>query len=165
MLARALTAEDEERLIFYERFFFDMDPDANGYVEAAEMRIALSYTSLSQTSAHIDKRITSADRMDTRRDDGKKETPGYTAGRDHRLVRMEFIELCIDVLWDVPFEQLRAAVANHQAAVKAVRRDGCGAVHRKLSGTAASRRQRRTSSHTLSSRSACRAHRPARCDL
>ena len=24
MLARALTAEDEERLIFYERFFFDM---------------------------------------------------------------------------------------------------------------------------------------------
>ena len=87
------------------------------------MQVALSYTSLSHSSAHIDKRITSADRMDTRRDDGKKETPGYTAGRDHRLVRMEFIELCIDVLWDVPFEQLRAAAANHQAAVKAVREE------------------------------------------
>ena len=37
---------------------------------------------------------------------------------------MEFIELCIDVLWDVPLEHLRLAATNHQAAIKAVRDRG-----------------------------------------
>ena len=85
------------------------------------MQVALSYTSLGVASAELDKRIAAADRMDTRRDDEQKDHREWTVGADHRLVRMEFIELCLDVLWDVPLEHLRQAASNYQAAIKAVR--------------------------------------------
>ena len=100
MSASHLQGDDAAKLIYYERLFHELDPDADGSITLDECRGLLSYTALSLTIEEREQKLVEADSED---------------GNGQLNIR-EFVDLCISVLWDVEIEQLSAAAKNYSEA-------------------------------------------------
>jgi len=88
--------------MFYERLFFQMDLSAEGVVDNAQMKRFLAYANL-EMDAHA-------------RNDAlaKADVTG-----DGKMVRWEFVLLCLDTLSAVPISELEIALTNYVAAASA----------------------------------------------
>ena len=97
---RPLTTADGYRLVFFERLFFLVDSDSNGYVTLQEMDRLLSFLALeSSDNARL--------RLLKVLDDE----------HDGMIQQDEFISACMLLLWNVPQEQLQWAADNFIQAV------------------------------------------------
>ena len=86
-----------ERLVFFEQLFFMIDLDAKGWISLEDAQQFLSFTALNLTLKDAKNKVKAAD-----------------TEQDEKLVRYEFIEMCIDLLWDVSMDQLDVAVKNYK---------------------------------------------------
>jgi len=85
---------------------------SQGYLLVEDVRVLLSYAAYDASSFDVRKAIERAD---------NREMSG-NAGSDGILVRWEFIELCIEVLWPYSLFELSLAIENYHA-VRARERD------------------------------------------
>jgi len=90
---------DRERLMVYESLFFKMDEGGSGIVDNDEMKRFLAFANLEMDAAARDAALTKAD-----------------VTGDGKMVRWEFVVLCINVLDKVPLEELKLAADNYMAA-------------------------------------------------
>lgn len=103
--ARAqLDASAEERarkLIFFEQLFYRIDADCSQFVDVDEFDLLLSYSALDLDPL------------------ARKALFGqYDFFKDGRLSRVEFVAMCMDVLWHVPQDLLQMAISNLDVARK-----------------------------------------------
>ena len=91
-----------KKLIFFERLFFRIDADCNLHVDVDEFDLLLSYAALD------------LDPLARRRIFDK-----YDFFADGKLSRVEFVTMCMEVLWHVPQELLQMAMENLEIARKA----------------------------------------------
>lgn len=92
------------RLLFFEHLFFRLDHDGSGTIPNDDIRRVLIYTALDMTAADIDQAIERAD----------------SEKRDGKLNRAEFVDLCIELLWGVPVDQLDSAATNYADSQQAL---------------------------------------------
>ena len=92
---RALNSDDVARLVFFENLYFKLDVYKNGYLSIDESTKALSYLA---TSMSYQDRLP----MMLAVDDG-----------DGKLQRWEWVELCVNAIWDYPTAQLEMAAENY----------------------------------------------------
>jgi len=92
------------RLLFFENLFYRLDPDGDGSITADDLRVVLAFTALDMSAAQFEAALVKAD----------------SNKRDGKLDREEFVDLCIDVLWNVPIPQLEAAATNYAANAEAL---------------------------------------------
>ena len=89
------------KLLFFENLFFKMDPNGSGSISTDDIRQVLAFCALDLTGDEIEHALFKAD----------------SRKRDGRLDRVEFVDLCADLLWRVPVDQLESAAANYAAQV------------------------------------------------
>jgi hypothetical protein len=91
-------ATDEERirkLTYFERIFFVLDTDCSLFIDADECETLLSYAVLDMPPLQ---------RIEVLR--------LYDTAHDGKLNRLEFCQMCVDLLWDVDEQQLERALHN-----------------------------------------------------
>ena len=93
-----LRPTDTMRLVFFEQLFFLIDTKAKGWISRSDATSFLSFTALNLTL-----------------EDAKQKVKEADIEEDDRLVRYEFVEMCIDLLWHVSMEQLKVSVENYKA--------------------------------------------------
>ena len=100
------TAEQDlaAKLLFFENLFFRMDPNGSGVISTDDIRQVLAFCALDMTGEDIERALFKAD----------------SRQRDGMLDRSEFVDLCADVLWRVPVDQLESAASNYAAQVAAL---------------------------------------------
>ena len=94
-----LTPEDAERLIFFERIFFELDDDGNGFITSEEVASLLAFTALDMSAAE---RKAVIRQNDIECFDGK-------------LSRKEFLSLCVNVMWGMTVDQLSGSLENYKS--------------------------------------------------
>ena len=87
--------EQQQKLMTYERLFFQLDEDASLEIDADECALLLSYAVL---DLDPDNRACVMKRFDV--------------SGDGKLNRFEFCKLCVEELWDVSFKTLDIALEN-----------------------------------------------------
>lgn len=90
---------DAARLIFFERLFFLLDTNSRGYIRLEDAARLLSFISLSMDPKQRAEALRRTDRMN-----------------DGLLFRTEFMELCMDVLWSTPVEEIEMGAQNFSDA-------------------------------------------------
>ena len=75
-----------------------------GSIKTDDIRRVLAFCALDMTAEQFEAALWKAD----------------SRNRDGSLDRAEFVDLCIDVLWGVPVEQLESAASNYAASVEAL---------------------------------------------
>jgi len=96
--------ERAEKLVAFEALFFHIDDNASGSVDVEECDLLFSFAALDLDPA-------------ARRQLFRK----YDMVADGKLSRVEFVTMCVEVLWRVPSEQLRMATRNLDSARKGKR--------------------------------------------
>ena len=94
--------ESASKLIFYEKVFFKLDEDCSLFISSDECDLLLSYTAI-DVDPDVRKAIFSK----------------HDFVEDGKLNRVEFVGMCVDVLWDVPTELIWNAMENMDIARKA----------------------------------------------
>jgi len=97
--------ERGQKLVFFERVFFELDEDASLFIDKDECEMLLSFTALDLDPAERGSVLSK-----------------YDFNGDGRLNRVEFCMLCEGHLWDVPILTIERAVQNMKAVTKAVAR-------------------------------------------
>ena len=92
------------RLLFFENLFYRLDPSGQGFLSADDARRVLGFTALGLTAEEFEVALFKADSNE----------------RDGKLDKSEFVELCVDVLWNVEVEQLESAASNYAANEEAL---------------------------------------------
>ena len=92
------------RLLFFENLFFRLDPDGNGTITTDDIRTILAFTAIDMSAAAFEAALVKADSIK----------------RDGKLDSAEFVDLCIECLWNVPIPQLESAAQNYVANVEAL---------------------------------------------
>ena len=104
-IEKASTVERAERLLYFEQLFFTLDSDCSLYIDAVECDTLLSYALLKLDPVE-------------RKGIMKK----YDTDQSGKLNRVEFCQLCTEMLWDVPSNQLDKAMQNAQSCKTGVAR-------------------------------------------
>ena len=94
-----LTPEDAERLIFFERIFFELDDDGNGFITSEEVASLLAFTALDMSAAERKAVILQND----------------IECFDGKLSRKEFLSLCVNVMWGMTVDQLSGSLENYKS--------------------------------------------------
>ena len=116
---RKLDEADAEKLIYFEGLFFELDCQTTGYVDHQTMETVLSYLRFDLSCAEIRVRVAQADQQSCGGASSNGQLNKFTAeSADGMLVRWEFMELCIDLLWGQPIPTLQAAFKVYRAASK-----------------------------------------------
>ena len=92
---RPLTRNDHYRFVYFEKLFFLIDSDSNGYVKLAEMERLLQFLALT-----------------TKEDERLRVLQALDDEEDGLIQQDEFLQACILLLWDVPHKQLEWAASN-----------------------------------------------------
>lgn len=92
------------RLMFFENLFFRLDPQGIGSISTEDIRCILAFTALDMSADDFEAALVKAD----------------SVKRDGRLDCAEFVDLCIEILWNVPVEQLESAASNYACNVEAL---------------------------------------------
>jgi len=100
-LMRASDKDRARRLIFFEGCFYELDETGKGAITEDECDCFLSYAALDLDPACRAELFRRAD---------------FVANSS--LNRVEFVTMCVEELWDVPMEQLTAAMTNMNIARK-----------------------------------------------
>jgi len=95
-LVRPLTPADHHKFVFFEKLFFIIDSDSNGYVLLEEMERLLSFLAVEIGN---NERIALIKLLD---DEG-----------DQLVQQDEFVQACILLLWNVPQSQITWAAENY----------------------------------------------------
>jgi len=97
---RPLTPADHHKLVYFEKLFFVIDSDSNGYVLLSEMERLLAFLALSV-------------------DDGERirVLQALDDEADGLVQQDEFVQACCLLLWNVPQSQLNWAAQNFIEAV------------------------------------------------
>eukprot|EP00966_Prymnesium_polylepis_P276466 6387358-Prymnesium_polylepis.1 len=102
----SLTSSSFQKLAFFERIFYEIDDNQSGNLDRGEfdsfMSYAMPHVPPSSRAQAFNKAAFAA---------------------DSRLTRLEFLEICAEVLWSVPLDQLKVAsenlmLARNQAKMK-----------------------------------------------
>ena len=103
--AKAVSSEDAAtRLSLFERYFMTLDADAVGSIPLAACYSWLTFTCIKSTPDEIWAAVNRANR-----------------DKDEDIIPSEFMEICVDLLWDVPLELLETL---HQTAMQVVQQRG-----------------------------------------
>lgn len=86
----ALSSKDVEKLVFFEKMFFELDTSASGFIS---LQTAATFLGFAKIDLSLEERNAAIGRANTSKEDSK-------------LIRLEFVELCLDTLWSVPLAQL-----------------------------------------------------------
>jgi hypothetical protein len=92
------------KLIFFENLFYRLDPNGNGYIGTEDARRVLAFTSLKMTAEEFEAALVKAD----------------SNQRNGKLDCGEFVDLCVDVLWNVEIQALEGAASNYAATQEAL---------------------------------------------
>jgi hypothetical protein len=84
-----------ERLVFFEHLFFTLDPGREGFVDEETVDMFFSYTVLDLDPA-----------------ERKASFEAHDVNQDKRLNRVEFVSMCVEELWQMPIELIKAAMEN-----------------------------------------------------
>jgi len=95
MLSADTREEAMHRLITFERMFLDLDDDRSGFVNEETVFSFLSFTELGLDPRFRDEIFGASD-----------------TAKDGMLTRLEFCELCVNHLWNVPLSLLELAMRN-----------------------------------------------------
>jgi len=109
---RDLDERDVERLAFYESLFYRLDQDTHGYLRSDAVKVFLSYAAFDATAEDIDKSIAEADTRGMHEMQGGDDEEDKA---DSLLVRWEFLELCLELLWAYPLSRLEDALHIYHA--------------------------------------------------
>jgi len=96
---RFLGFDDAERLVMFERIFFLVDSDSNGYMTEAQVLQLMSYLA-----------------MDLSDEEAKREFSRFDQDGNGVIAQSEFIRLCIKLLWRVPLPLLKLSAENYVEA-------------------------------------------------
>jgi hypothetical protein len=96
---RPLNAEDAEKLILFEKLFFLVDNDSNGYLTRPQTFGLLSFIAVDTSYSQIDSVFNEFD----------------VDGNGH-ITAEEFIELCAQLLWPLSLSLLKMATENYVAS-------------------------------------------------
>ena len=97
---------DANKLLFFENLFFRLDVDGGGTIDFDEVRRMLAFTALDMSPEERERQLRAAD---TREADGA-------------LDRFEFLDLCVNMLWSQPLEQLETAATSYADFRSALKR-------------------------------------------
>lgn len=100
-----LSDDDAHRLVYFENLFFRIDENMSGSVSEEE---CFSFFTFAALDMHANRRRAAFTDADSNKD-------GF-------LSRLEFCQLCIDELWNVPIQQLDLAIENVHSARTALAR-------------------------------------------
>ena len=95
VLRRPLTPDDSMRFVFFEKLFFQIDSDSNGYVLLHEMDRLLAFLALDSDEVE---RLRILQALDDE--------------EDGLIQQDEFVQACVLLLWTVPTVQLQWAADN-----------------------------------------------------
>jgi len=98
---KSIGEEDAHRLVYFENLFFKLDSDMSGEISREECFSLFSFAALDMPVAT---RQAAFDAADTGNEG------------DGVLNRLEFLELCIQELWNVPMAQIDLALENVKLA-------------------------------------------------
>ena len=96
-----LSDEAFEKLAFFERVFFELDDDLSAAIDRSECE---SFLSFCLPTMEPGKRVEQFNRHDI--------------AHDAKLSRLEFLELCVDLLWEIPMTSLSMAMENRRLSRK-----------------------------------------------
>ena len=96
---RQLTMADELKMVFFEKLFYQIDSDSNGYILINEVEKMMSFLSLNTSMSERYEVLRAID------DEG-----------DGLIEQDEFLQACILLLWHVPHSQLQWAANNYSEA-------------------------------------------------
>ena len=99
LVTRPPSAEDAARLVYFERLFYLLDVQAKGAIRVDEMGHLLSFLAFEASEEERIKSLLQADEQ-----------------ADGTLTRGEFMELCVEMLWDKSVMVLEAAAANYESS-------------------------------------------------
>ena len=98
-LGGALSEDDMTKVLFFEHLFFDMDDEAKGSVELATCVKRVAFLAVLHSEAECQQLVGKAD-----------------VHKDGALTRLEFCELCVELLMAYPLELLRRSNENFELA-------------------------------------------------
>ena len=104
--SKQLTPSDASKLLFFENLFFRLDVDGGGTIEFEEVRRVLAFTALDMPSEERERHLRAAD----------------TISPDGALDRYEFLDLCVNMLWNQSLESLEAAASSYAEFREALKR-------------------------------------------
>ena len=91
-------------MTFYEKLFFELDVDYKLYLNVGEAEVFLSYVAFDMAPEEVSEAVQQADRLGVVDD-----------AMDGRLMRIEFVELCTQLLWRYSEQQLERGALNFHA--------------------------------------------------
>jgi len=114
-IAPSMVCEDEEsedtvekKLIFFESLFFVADESMRGYLNLDEANTIFSFLDLDRNAQERADVLSSLD----------------TAGTG-KIVRLAFVELCVELLWNQPLDEIEKAMENYKEAQSMFSRRNC----------------------------------------
>lgn len=93
-----LTESDTAKLIFFENLFYMLDSDSNGLIAIEDAAVMLSFVSLRTSRLELEK------------------IPVDHFSEHHRLNCADFVELCVEIMWTMPFEEIRMGAQNYNSS-------------------------------------------------
>ena len=94
----SITQNDTSKLIFFENFFYMLDSDANGFIEIEDAAVMLSFVNLTRSRKELEMIL----------------TEHFSA--HHRLNCADFVEICVELMWTMPFEEIRMGAQNYNSS-------------------------------------------------
>lgn len=105
-VSQRVSSSDASKLLFFENLFFQLDVDGGGTITFDEIRRMLAFVALDMSTEDREQHLQDADVGDA----------------DGALDRLEFLDLCVSMLWSTPLEQLEAAAASYSEFRAALKR-------------------------------------------
>lgn len=93
-----LTESDTAKLIFFENLFYMLDSDSNCLIGIEDAAVMLSFVSLRTSRLELEK------------------IPVDHFSEHHRLNCADFVELCVEIMWTMPFEEIRMGAQNYNSS-------------------------------------------------
>lgn len=93
-----LSESDTAKLIFFENLFYMLDSDSNGLIAMEDASVMLSFVNLSRSRDDLEKILTAH------------------FSEHHRLNCADFVEICVEIMWNLPFEEIRMGAENYNSA-------------------------------------------------
>jgi len=93
-----LSETDTAKLIFFENLFYMLDSDSNGLILIEDAAVMLSFVNLSMSREELEKILTD-----------------HFNDPEHRLDCSDFVEICVEVMWTMPFQEIKMGAENYNS--------------------------------------------------